>query len=55
MQISAKADYAVRALIELAARSGGPVKGDRLAAAQEIPPARLAPYEWREMNSLMRG
>ena len=37
MQISAKADYAVRALIELAAQGGGPVKGERLAAAQQIP------------------
>ncbi len=41
MQISAKADYAVRALVELAAHAGGPVKGDRLAAAQEIPPKFL--------------
>ena len=41
MQISAKADYAVRALIELAARDGGPVKGDQLATAQQIPPKFL--------------
>jgi Rrf2 family protein len=41
MQISAKADYAVRALIELAAQGGGPVKGERLAAAQQIPPKFL--------------
>jgi Rrf2 family protein len=41
VQISAKADYAVRALIELAARDGGPVKGDHLAAAQQIPPKFL--------------
>jgi Rrf2 family protein len=41
VQISAKSDYAVRALIELAARGGGPVKGDRLAAAQQIPPKFL--------------
>lgn len=41
MQISAKADYAVRALTELAAQGGGPVKGDRLAAAQQIPPKFL--------------
>ena len=34
----AKADYAVRAMCELAARTGrGPVKGDVLAAAQHIP------------------
>ena len=37
MQVSAKADYAVRALAELAAEGGGPVKGDRLASAQQIP------------------
>ncbi len=41
MQISAKADYAVRALTELAASGGGPVKGERLAAAQQIPPKFL--------------
>jgi Rrf2 family protein len=37
VQISAKADYAVRALAELAAQGGGPVKGERLATAQNIP------------------
>jgi Rrf2 family protein len=38
MRISAKADYAVRAMCELAARAGqGPVKGDVLAAAQKVP------------------
>ena len=37
MQISAKADYAVRALAELTAQGGGPVKGERLASAQQIP------------------
>ena len=36
MRISAKADYAVRASLELAA-AGGPVKGDALATAQSIP------------------
>jgi Rrf2 family protein len=41
VQISAKADYAVRALTELAAQGGGPVKGERLAAAQQIPPKFL--------------
>jgi Rrf2 family protein len=41
VQISAKADYAVRALTELAASGGGPVKGERLAAAQQIPPKFL--------------
>ena len=38
MRITAKADYAVRATCELAARAGqGPVKGDVIAAAQGIP------------------
>ncbi len=38
MRISAKADYAVRATLELSASpAGSPVKGTRLAAAQEIP------------------
>ena len=38
MRISAKADYAVRAALELAAAPPGePVKGERLAEAQDIP------------------
>jgi Rrf2 family protein len=37
MRISAKADYAVRATIELAAAGEGPVKGERIADAQKIP------------------
>jgi Rrf2 family protein len=37
MRVSAKADYAVRAAIELAAAGEGPVKGDRIAQAQGIP------------------
>jgi Rrf2 family protein len=37
MRISAKADYAVRASLELAAAGEEPVKGERLAEAQEIP------------------
>lgn len=38
MRVSAKADYALRACVELAAAEGaGPVKGDRIAQAQEIP------------------
>ena len=38
MRVSAKADYAIRAVTELAAQSGGsPVKGERIAQAQEIP------------------
>ena len=39
MRVSAKADYAVRAMVTLAADGAGkgPVKGDRIAEAQEIP------------------
>ena len=37
MRVSAKADYAVRAAVELAAADEGPVKGERLAEAQDIP------------------
>jgi len=38
MRISAKADYAVRATLELAAAENGePVKGEKLADAQDIP------------------
>lgn len=40
MQVSAKGDYAVRALVELAA-AGGPVKGEQLADRQHIPPKFL--------------
>src|SRR5581483_3752570 len=37
-RITAKADYAVRAAVELAAApDGNPVKGERLAEAQDIP------------------
>src|ERR1051325_6447801 len=37
MRVSAKVDYAVRAGAELAASADGPVKGDRIAQAQQIP------------------
>jgi Rrf2 family protein len=37
VRVSAKTDYAVRALLELAVADGGPVKGERLAQAQSIP------------------
>ena len=36
MHVSAKADYAIRAMVELAANGGGPVKGGSIAQAQEI-------------------
>ena len=37
VRVSAKADYAVRAAVELAAAGDGPLKGDRIAEAQGIP------------------
>ena len=37
VRISAKADYAIRAMVELAAAGEGPLKGDRIAQAQSIP------------------
>jgi Rrf2 family protein len=38
VRVSAKADYALRACVELAAADGGgAVKGERIAQAQEIP------------------
>ncbi len=37
MRVSAKVDYAIRALAELAVAPPGPVKGERIAHAQAIP------------------
>ena len=37
MRVSAKADYAIRAMVELTAAGDGPVKAERIAQAQEIP------------------
>jgi Rrf2 family protein len=37
VRISARADYAVRALAELAARSGEPVTAESIARAQSVP------------------
>jgi Rrf2 family protein len=37
MRISAKADYAVRAAVEMAAAGNQPVKGEAIAEAQDIP------------------
>jgi Rrf2 family protein len=37
VKVSAKADYAVRAALELAAAGGGPLKGEQIAEAQQIP------------------
>jgi Rrf2 family protein len=37
MRVSAKVDYALRAALELAAAGDGPIKGERIAQAQDIP------------------
>jgi len=37
VQVTAKVDYAVRAMVELAAADGGPVKGEAIATAQGVP------------------
>jgi Rrf2 family protein len=37
VRVSAKADYAIRAAVELAAKGDGPIKGERIAQAQQIP------------------
>ena len=37
MHLSARADYAVRALLELAASGGQPLKREQIASAQHIP------------------
>jgi Rrf2 family protein len=59
VQISAKADYALRALVELTARGGGPVKGEVLAIAQDIPPrfleSILAQLRQRSILNSRRG
>jgi Rrf2 family protein len=37
VRVTAKVDYALRAALELAAADEGPVKGERIAQAQDIP------------------
>lgn len=37
MHVTAKVDYAIRTLVELASLESPPIKSDRLAEAQEIP------------------
>lgn len=50
MHISARVDYAVRALLELA-QQGEPVTGEALAEAQQLPPKFLASI----LNDLRRA
>ncbi|WP_409062967.1 RrF2 family transcriptional regulator [Streptomyces sp. SYP-A7185] len=50
MQISAKADYAVRALVELAADSARPLTCEAIASAQDIP-FRFLKSVFRNMRS----
>ncbi|MGP3948808.1 RrF2 family transcriptional regulator [Streptomyces sp. 7N604] len=52
MRISARADYAVRAALQLAAsRDGGPLKAEAIAAAQDIPHKFLESI----LNDMRRG
>jgi Rrf2 family protein len=37
VKVTAKADYAVRAVLELATADGGLIKGERIARSQDIP------------------
>jgi Rrf2 family protein len=37
MHLTAKVDYAIRAMVELAAAGDGPVKGEAIASAQRVP------------------
>jgi Rrf2 family protein len=37
MRVSAKSDYAIRAMVELAAAGDGPTKAERISQGQEIP------------------
>jgi Rrf2 family protein len=41
MRVSAKVDYAIRAMVELSAAAPGPTKSERIATAQAIPPKFL--------------
>jgi Rrf2 family protein len=41
VRISAKEDYAVRAVLELAAADGGPLRREQIAQAQDIPTSFL--------------
>jgi Rrf2 family protein len=50
MQISAKADYAVRALVELAADSARPLTCESIASAQDIP-FRFLKSVFRDLRS----
>lgn len=37
IRVTAKVDYAVRAMVELAAAGGGPLKAEEIAGAQDVP------------------
>lgn len=37
IHLTAKVDYAVRAMVELAAAGGGPLKAEEIASAQNVP------------------
>src|SRR5437868_4423751 len=46
MHISAKADYALRAMIELASSEAQPLKAEKIASAQDIPMKFLENILW---------
>lgn len=51
MRISSKADYAVRAALELAAAAGGPLNAETISERQRIP----QPFLKKILNELQRG
>ena len=54
MRLSAKADYALRATVELASLGDGHVKGETLSRAQSIPLRFLTNRhsKWRSINKM---
>jgi Rrf2 family protein len=51
MRLSARVDYAIRAVVELASTTGAPLTSERIAKAQEIPPKFLESI----LSQLRRG
>lgn len=49
MRITAKADYGLRALLEIAAADGAPVKSQQIADAQQIPSKLFLENTMREL------
>lgn len=55
MRISAKADYAMRAMLELAAADDPPLKRDEIAQAQKIPVKFLETILGANMREVLEG